>query len=73
MIDILGKRGVQRLEKRKRRLGIRGELTARWVSADGGSAGVLQVRGGRRPLAELVDRSGDGRVDALYVRDHEGE
>lgn len=69
MIDMLGRSGVRRLEEQRRRLGISGALTGRWVSEDRSAGGVLQVRAGRRPLAELVDRTGDGRVDAFYVRE----
>ena len=68
IIDVLGRRGYRRLEAQRRRLGIEGALTARWVSGDRSGTRVLQVRAGRHPLAELVDRTGDGRVDAFYVR-----
>jgi hypothetical protein len=68
IIDVLGRRGYRRLTKQRRRLGIQGRLTARWVSTDRSGTHVLQVRAGRHPLAELVDRTGDGHVDAFYVR-----
>lgn len=68
IVDVLGRRGYRRLTEQRRRLGIEGRLTARWVSTDRSGARVLQVRAGRHPLAELVDRTGNGRVDAFYVR-----
>lgn len=68
IVDLLGRDRVRRLRKRRRRLGLRGTLTGRWISGDRDRELVLQIRAGRRPLAELVDRTGDRRVDAMYVR-----
>jgi hypothetical protein len=65
LIDILGDVIFARLA-RDARLG-RGDLVSgRWLSPyDRGS--VLQVRSGARPVAELSDVDGDGRVDAVLI------
>ena len=68
LIDILGRSGVRRLEAERRRVGLRGALTAQWVSTDWSGERVLRVRAGDHPLAALVDRTGDGYVEDLYVR-----
>ncbi|PQJ35314.1 hypothetical protein BSZ35_12520 [Salinibacter sp. 10B] len=68
LIDILGRSGVRRLEAERRRLDLRGALTAQWVSTDRTGERVLRVRAGGHPLAALVDRTGDGYVEDLYVR-----
>lgn len=69
LIDILGRRGVQRLEEHRRRLALDGTLSGRWVSTDRSGGGVLQVRAGTAPLAELVDRTGDGHAETVYLRE----
>jgi hypothetical protein len=67
--DLLpGRHGYQSLTEQKRRLDLRGTLTGRWVTGNNTGITVLQVRAGRQPLAELVDRTGDGCVDAFYVQ-----
>ena len=43
-----------------------GELSGRWITPRDG-ARVLQVQAGGRPLAELTDLNGDGRVDAILL------
>jgi hypothetical protein len=68
LIDLLGRSGVRRLEAERRRVDLRGALTAQWVSTNRTSERVLRVRAGRHPLAMLVDRTGDGYVEDLYVR-----
>jgi hypothetical protein len=67
IVDLLGRDRVRRLRERRRRLGLRGRLTGRWVSDRGGGL-VLRIQAGDRPLARLVDRTGDRRVDRMYVR-----
>ena len=68
LIDLLGRSGYRSLTEQKRRLDLEGALTGRWIPGDDSGTTVLQVRAGRQPLAELVDRTGDGRVDAFYVQ-----
>ncbi len=68
LIDLLGRSGVRHLEAERRRLGLQGALSARWVSSDRTGERVLHVRAGEHPLAKLVDRTGDGRIEGLYVR-----
>lgn len=67
IIDLTGKRGYRRLQARRKDLGVRGSLEGRWISTASSGGGVLQVRAGTRPLAELVDRDGDLRVEEILV------
>ena len=67
LVDLLGRDRVRRLREQRRRLGLRGRLTGRWTSTRGGGL-VLRIQAGTRPLARLVDRRGDGRLDRLDVR-----
>jgi hypothetical protein len=67
LVDLLGRDRVRRLRERRRRLGLRGRLVGRWGSTRGGGL-VLRIQAGTRPLARLVDRRGDGRLDRMYVR-----
>lgn len=65
LIDILGDVVFARLV-RDARLG-RGDLVSgRWM-APYGRGSVLQIRSGPRPVAELSDVDGDGRVDAVLM------
>lgn len=68
LIDLLGRAGLRRLQAQQRRHGLEGALTARWVEAGPRGPRVLQVQAGGRPVARLVDRTGDRRVDRVYVR-----
>jgi hypothetical protein len=68
LIDILGRSGVLRLEAERRRVDLRGALTAQWVSTNRTGEQALRVRAGGHPFATLVDRTGDGYVEDLYVR-----
>lgn len=68
IIDILGQEGVRRLEETRRRLGIDGTITGRWETTGPSGRGTLVIRAGRHPLARLVDRTGDGQVNDVYVR-----
>lgn len=47
----------------------RDDLSGRWTRSASGEARVLQLRAGERPLAELTDLEGDGRVDVVLVND----
>lgn len=67
LLDILGAVVFGRLMEEDRRWGGRGDLSGRWVSPDG-RARVLQIRSGSRPLAELSDMNGNGRVEAVLVQ-----
>ncbi|HEX7119681.1 MAG TPA: hypothetical protein VF212_12880 [Longimicrobiales bacterium] len=66
LIDILGDVVFGRLSEAGRRSG-GGPLQGRWLRAGGYGGDVLQVRSGDRPLAELTDLDGDGRVDAVLL------
>jgi len=69
IIDLLGRDGYRRLRTHQRRLDVRGRLAVRWVSVGSSGHAVLQVRAGRHPLAELVDRNGDRRVESIFLRE----
>ncbi len=66
LVDLLGARGYRQLQSRRKRLGVSGSLEGRWISTGPSGAHVLQVRAGKHPLAELADRTGDLRVEALF-------
>jgi hypothetical protein len=62
----IGPAVLARLEARSRMLGAREPLTGRWLpTGDGGHA--LFIRSGIVPVAELVDRTGNGRVDLVLL------
>lgn len=65
LIDVLGDVVFGRLTAEGSRLGATAPLSGRWVQANGAS--ILQVRSGSRPVAELTDLNGNGRVDAVLV------
>lgn len=65
LIDILGDVVYGRLATEGSRLGTTAPLNGRWLRADGAS--ILQIRSGSRPVAELTDLNGNGRVDAVLV------
>jgi hypothetical protein len=66
LIDILGDVIYGRLVAEGSQLGATEPLTGRWLHGEGG-AGVLQVRAGAVPVAELTDLNGDGRVNAVLI------
>jgi hypothetical protein len=65
LIDVLGDVVYGRLAAEGSRLGTTAPLNGRWLRADGAS--ILQIRSGSRPVAELTDLNGNGRVDAVLV------
>ena len=69
IIDLLGRDGYRRLREHQRRLDASGRLAVRWVGTGASGRAVIQVRAGRQPLAELVDRNGDRRVDSIFLRE----
>lgn len=66
LIEILGDVMYGRLVGESSALGATQPLAGRWLHGDGG-AGVLQIRSGALPVAELTDLNGDGRVDAVLI------
>jgi hypothetical protein len=64
--DIVGRDAVRRLQRHRNRVGARGALTYRWVSL-GRRGEILQVRAGRRPIAEFVNFGRDNRVDVVRL------
>jgi hypothetical protein len=56
---------LDRLDLQRRRLGGNEPLTGRWLRD--GDATTLRVFSGQLPIAELIDRNGDGRVDVVLV------
>lgn len=71
--DLAGVLGREALEEVLGRAGVdeRAGVTGRWARP-GDGARVLQLRSGARPVAELNDLDGDGRVDAALVFGHGG-
>lgn len=65
LADLLGEAVLRRLVA-EARLGRGDALSGRLLRPDGRS-GVLQLRSGAIPVAELSDVDGDGRVDAVLV------
>lgn len=65
LMAILGDVVFARLA-RDARLGRTDLVSGRWLSPYGRGS-VLQIRSGSRPLAELSDVDGDGRVDAVLT------
>ena len=63
--DVLGSVIVGRLDTRRRELGARDSYAGRWITS--GSGRELWVTAGGVPLARLVDRNGDRRVDGVYL------
>lgn len=63
--DVLGSVVIGRLDTRRRELGARDSYVGRWVTS--GDARELWVTAGGVPLARLVDRNGDRRVDGVYL------
>jgi hypothetical protein len=62
---LLGDGVLRRFTSHSRELGYRGSLTGGWY---GGRDGLrLRLFAGGFPLADLVDRNGDGRVDVIEL------
>lgn len=72
IIDILGRRGIDRLDNWRSHVDAEGPLTGRWVSLGPARGHVLQIRADGRPFAELADRNGDGRVERLLLNEAVG-
>jgi hypothetical protein len=66
LVTVLGGGVLGRLEARSRALGAREPLTGRWLPGDG-RGHTLYIRAGGIPVAELVDRTGNGRVDVVLL------
>lgn len=71
LVEILGDVILGRLREASGLDGRR-ELVGRWVRSSSGDARVLQLRSGARPVAELTDLEGDGRVDVLLIARPDG-
>jgi hypothetical protein len=65
LADVLGSVVLGRFQQQRPHDG-GAPLTGRWVAGTNG-ARVLQLRAGHKPIAELSDLSGDGRVDLVLV------
>ncbi|HEX6589861.1 MAG TPA: hypothetical protein VF039_12635 [Longimicrobiales bacterium] len=63
--DVLGSVIIGRLDTRRREMGARDSYAGRWVTS--GNGRELLVTAGGIPLARLVDRNGDRRVDGVYL------
>lgn len=63
--DVLGDVIYGRVQTHHRSLGWNGPLAGDWFDADDGR--VLTILSAGRPLAELVDRDGDGRVEDVRL------
>ena len=63
--DILGEVVFNRLDARRRTLGVTTPLSGRWVDSDGRS--VMLVNAGALGIAELIDRNRDRRVDQVLL------
>lgn len=64
--SLLGDVVLGRLEGHGRRLRLNGALSGRWMQTDAGGQ-ILEIRAGRTPFAELVDRNGNGRIDVVLL------
>lgn len=63
--DVLGSVIFGRLDTRRRELGSSGDWLGRWTTTSSGRE--LWITAGGVPIARLVDRNGDRRVDSVYV------
>ncbi len=66
LAQVLGSVILGRLAERAQLLGAAGPLTGRWLTPAGGGSAVT-IRAAGIPLAELVDRNGDGRADLVLL------
>jgi hypothetical protein len=69
MEGILGRSTVNMLASVRDSARLSGNLNARWVPTRDGRSHVMQVRSGNTPLAELVDMTGDRRVNYVVLFD----
>jgi hypothetical protein len=65
LYDLLGGSVYNRIDSQRRYWGVNAPLVGRWNTFEGRS--VLIVAAGGIPLAELVDRNGDRRVDYISL------
>jgi len=70
MIDLLGRDLYRNVRGWGKRSGFRGDPVARWVPF-GPRGWVLQVSQDGFPLAEMIDRNGDRRIDDVWVYEPE--
>ena len=63
--DILGDVVFGRIDTRRRELGSTGDWLGRWTSTRSGRE--LWITAGGVPVARLVDRNGDRRVDSVFL------
>jgi hypothetical protein len=63
--DILGDVVFGRVDAQRRALGVREPLAGRWTQENG--LHILRVHAGGVPVAEFVDRTGNGRVELVRV------
>jgi hypothetical protein len=66
LIDILGDRVYRRFDDRRTALGVREPLAGRWVQDREGGL-ILELHAGGTPVARLLDRNRDGRVNTVYL------
>jgi hypothetical protein len=67
LVETLGQVVFGRVDDHRRRLGASEPLVGRWHVDRASGATVLQLRSGNRPVAELTDLDGDGRVDLVLI------
>lgn len=67
VLEVVGSKGVGRIESHARDLGLRGATTARWVEGDFAGA-VLELLINSVPVAYLQGPAGPGRVERVYLR-----
>jgi hypothetical protein len=65
LLDMLGSSVFNRIDAQRRYFGINPPLVGQWNSYEGSS--VLLLNAGGIPIAELVDRNGDHRVDYILL------
>ena len=65
LADVLGDVVFGRIDTRRRALGSPSDFEGRWATA--GSSRELWITAGGIPIARLVDRNGDRRVDAVWT------
>jgi hypothetical protein len=63
--EVLGDVVFGRIDTRRRELGSTADYAGRWVASSAGRE--LWISAGGVPLARLVDRDGDRRVDGVYL------
>jgi hypothetical protein len=65
LLDMLGSSVFNRIDAQRRYFGINAPLVGQWNTYEGNS--VLLLNAGGVPIAELVDRNGDHRVDYVLL------